>query len=114
MNLFYYLPAMVRIQMVLVAIGCAILSTSCRDRPDEIVAEPVELNISTGYGNLWGQAEKAVFERFEENHPFIQIKSRNQDLTWQDTLSQSPYPIYCSAKLDMISYEYPNRTNFQT
>lgn len=99
------------IQLILMLVAGLTLLNACQVVPDEIDTPPVELEVSTGFGDLWGEAEQVVFARFEELHPHIQVKSKEQDLSWQNSVTQSPLPdlLFGGAGYDLRQVSQRNR-----
>ena len=84
------------VKLLLCIIGLLALLTACRGSTDEVIVgletEPITLNVSTGYSNLWGEAEEPVIQRFEETHPGVEVAVKHQDLGWQSLLEQEVLP----------------------
>ena len=97
--------------MMLSFIGVLALLTACGGATDEVVVEPetepIALNVSTGYKDLWGEAEESVIQRFEETHLDIKVipsakrkwepwctmtPVEHQDLGWQGLVAQEVLP----------------------
>ena len=83
-------------KMLLSVIGVLTLFTACRGSTDEVVVgpepEPVIVNVSTGYSDLWGEAEETVIQQFEETHPDIRVSVKHQDMSWQSSVAQKVLP----------------------